>query len=53
MTLKERQTLQRKILLLHFNTILDKAESETFKNKMAKSVYSLLGSVLWIPYVGY
>ena len=53
MTLNERKTLQRKILLRHYDAILEKPEKEQFKNKMAKSVYSLLGSLMWIPYVGY
>jgi len=53
MTLNERKSLQRKIMLRHYDALLDKPEKEEYRNKMAKSVYSLLGSLMWIPYVGY
>jgi hypothetical protein len=33
--------------------MLDSKEQKEYKSKMAKSVYSLMASLLWIPYVGF
>ena len=53
MTLKQRQSSQRKILLKHYNYLLDSNEQGEYRLKLAKSLYTLLGSLMCIPFVGY
>ena len=40
-------------MLVNYKTILDPSESMEYRNKLVKSLYSLLGCFIVGPYVGY
>ena len=53
MTQKERANEQKRIMVKHFGTILEPSEAMEYRNKLVKSIYSLVASCVTAPYVAY
>jgi hypothetical protein len=48
---EERQKLQKKLLIRHYTDLLEPDETRSFRSHLLKTSYSLLGSVLAMPYI--
>ena len=53
MTSDARHNYQRRLLLRHYTSLLEPAESKEYQGDVFKTAVTLLGSLITIPYVAY